>query len=59
MEYHIRGGPCRLVNVAFGKEDSIAVDRFQGSKPEILKSKTGKFPVTSFTSITGLLERAA
>ena len=59
MASHIRGGPCRLVNFAFGKENSIAVDRFQSRKPEILKSKTGTFPVTSFTSITGLLERAA
>jgi hypothetical protein len=59
MACHIRGGPCGLVNFAFGKEDSIAVDRCQSTKPEILKSKTGKFPVTSFTSITGLLERAA
>jgi hypothetical protein len=47
------------VNFAFGKKNSIAVDRFQSRKPEILKSKTGTFPVTSFTSITGLLERAA
>jgi hypothetical protein len=59
MACRIRGGPRRLVNVAFGKEDSIAVHRFQSTKPEILKSKTEKFPVTSFTSITGLLERAA
>ena len=28
-------------------------------KPEILNFKIRKFPVTSFTSITGLLERAA
>jgi hypothetical protein len=57
MACQIWGGPWRLVNFAFGKED--AVDRFQSTKPEILQSKTGKFPVTSFTSITGLLERAA
>jgi hypothetical protein len=48
-----------LLNFAFGKENSIAADRFQSRKPEILKSKTGTFPVTSLTSITGLLERAA
>ena len=47
-----------MVNLALEKEDSIAVD-FQSIKHEILKFKTGKFPVTSFTSITGLLERAA
>jgi len=28
-------------------------------EPEILKLEIGMFPVTSFTSITGLLERAA
>jgi hypothetical protein len=38
MASHIRGGPCRLVNFAFGKENSIAADRFQSRKPEILKS---------------------
>ena len=59
MACHVRVGPCRLVNLAFGKEDSIAVDRFQSTKPEILKLEIGMFPVTSFTSITGLLERAA
>ena len=48
-----------MVNLALEKEDSIAVDWFQSIKHEILKFKTGKFPVTSFTSITGLLERAA
>jgi hypothetical protein len=37
MACHIRGGPCRLVNFAFGKEDSIAVDRFQSTKPEIFE----------------------
>jgi hypothetical protein len=45
---------CRSVNFAFEKEDSI-----QSTKPEILKLEIGMFPVTSFTSITGLLERAA
>jgi hypothetical protein len=34
------------------------VDWFQSTKPEILKFKIRKFLVTSFTSITGLLERA-
>jgi hypothetical protein len=48
-----------LVNVVRGKENSIAVDWFQSTEPEILKFKTGAFPVTSFTSITGLLEKAA
>jgi len=49
-----------LVNFAFGKENSIAVGRSVSKRqPEILKSKTGKFPFTSFTSITGLLEKAA
>ena len=51
--------PCRLVNLALGKEDSIAVGWFQIIKPEILNVKIGEFPVTSFTSITRLLERAA
>ena len=48
-----------MVNLALEKEDSIAVDWFQSIKHEILKFTIGKFPVTSFTSITGLLERAA
>jgi hypothetical protein len=33
--------------------------RFNTQGRRFLKSKTGKFPVTSFTSIPGLLERAA
>jgi len=41
------------------KEDSIAVDWFQSTKPEILKLKNWEVYVTSFTSITGLRERAA
>jgi len=35
------------------------MDWFQSTTPEILKFKIEMFPVTSFTSITGLLERAA
>jgi hypothetical protein len=43
MARHTRGSPCRLVNFALGKEDSIAVDWFQSTKPEIWSSKVGCF----------------
>jgi hypothetical protein len=49
----------QVVNLACGKEDRIAVHWLQSTAPEILKVKIGEFSVTSFTSITGLLERAA
>jgi hypothetical protein len=35
------------------------VDWLQSTKLKILKAKIAKFPLTSFTSLTGLLERAA
>jgi hypothetical protein len=48
-----------LVSLAWKREDCVAVDWFQRTKPEILKLRIAEFPVTSFTSITGLLEKAA
>jgi hypothetical protein len=49
----------QVVNLACGKEDRMAVHWLQSTAPEILKVKIGEFSVTSFTSITRLLERAA
>ena len=47
---------AHFVDVAWGRGRRGLVP---STKLEILRAKIGKFPVTLFTSITGLLERAA
>ena len=57
-----RGGRLDLTSQNLHFYEVLSVQRqawFQSTNPEILKLKIGMFSVTSFTSITGLLERAA
>jgi hypothetical protein len=59
MARHTRGSPCRLVTFAFGKGGLYRRGLVSKHEAGDLEFKIGMFRVTSFTSITGLLERAA